>query len=478
LTEHAAAADMIHRLRDDSGFVVRELLGENPWQAQLDIMESVRRNFITSVASCHGAGKSYIAARVVIDFLMEHGPDTIVITTAPTDRQVRGILWQEIRGAAGKLAKRINLSSSPLTTGWDLGRDVKKKWFALGFASRDYDPTAASGWHAGNVLVVYDEAAGMSDDVIDGLDGCVSNPRTCRVLKIGNPTDPSSEFGREHKHAGGSFNISAFDTPNFTSCGITEEDMRTGEWREKAEQPGSEPYPMLVTPAWVAHVRSKWGESNPLYIAKVLGQFPSDDPHGLFPMSLLARCHAAQIEPQGAGLLSLDVGREGDDPSILGHRRGLHYRKLREFRGMRLSDLRVEVQGEADRLGVEAIRIDSIGIGAGPADEMEEAGYRVDRINFSEGSTRPEEYFNYRSECFFHLRDVMDEQEIDLDPDDDDLTAQLAAITYGPHGKNDTVRVTPKEQIKRRLRRSIDDADAIAIAYAPSKPDEPLGIWV
>ena len=475
MSEQIAAARMARELRADPAFLLR-MLGERPWGAQAKIMRSVRDNFITSVASCHSAGKSFIAARVALWFLVAHGPDTIVITTAPTDRQVRGILWQEIRQAAAKLAKLIPLATAPLTTGWDLGRPVGKKWFGIGFASRDYDSTAASGWHAKHVLVIYDEAAGMSDDVIDGLDGCLSNPRTCRVLKIGNPTNPASEFGREHKAAGaGCFNVSAFDTPNFTAAGITEDDIRDGTWKAKAE--GVEPYPMLVTPAWVAHVRRKWGEQNPLYVAKVLGQFPTDDPHGLFPMSLLAKCHAFHVEPQGAGLLALDVGREGDDPSVLGHRRGLHYRKLREFRGMRLGELRAEVQAEADRIGAEEVRIDSIGIGAGPADEMEDAGYPVVRVNFSEASSRPLEWFNYRTECFWHLRTVMEDSGIDLDPDDDDLTAQLAAITYGPHGKDGTTRVTPKEQTKKRLRRSIDDADTIVIAYATMKPDPDSGLW-
>jgi len=449
------------------------MLDETPWAKQSEILESLRDNYITSVASCHAAGKSYIAARAAIWFLLAFGPDCIVITTAPTGRQVRSILWQEIRVAAAKLRRKVPIGSKPLLTRWDMGRSFDEKWFALGFASSDYNVTAATGWHAGNVLVILDEACGMADDVIDGLIGCLHNPRTCRLLKIGNPTDPVSEFGREHQNAGGSFNISAFDTPNFTEFGITAETMEIkpgepGNWRELMGD-AELPWPMLVTPDWVDVVRKKWGQLNPLYLAKVLGQFPDDNPHGLFPMSLIERCHRKKVEPEGAGILALDVGREGDDPSVLGRRRGRHYRKIKEYRRMNLADLRQKVSKVADYIGPEEFRIDSIGIGAGPADEMRKAGYPMVFVNFSEASTKPLEYYKYRTECYFHLAEVMDDC-LDLDPDDDDLTAQLAAITYGPHGQTETVLVTPKEKLKRSLGRSLDDADALAIAYAPVKP--------
>ena len=71
----------------------------------------------------------------------------------------------------------------------------------------------------------------------------------------------------------------------------------------------------------------------------------------------------------------------------------------------------------------------------------------------------------------------MQDQGIDLDPADDDLAAQLLAITYGPSGAQELIRITPKEILKRQVRRSIDDADAIAIAYAPTKPAADSGLW-
>ncbi len=83
--------------RDPVRFV-SETLGANPWSKQVEILEAIRDHVRVAVRSCNGSGKTYIAAHVVLWWLMCH-PDAIVITTAPTDHQVRNILWREIRRA-------------------------------------------------------------------------------------------------------------------------------------------------------------------------------------------------------------------------------------------------------------------------------------------------------------------------------------------------------------------------------------------
>ena len=75
----------LDRAQRDPVWWVEEVLGDRLWQRQRDIIESVRDNPETAVKSCHGAGKSFSAARVALWFLMTHRP-SIVITTAPTDR--------------------------------------------------------------------------------------------------------------------------------------------------------------------------------------------------------------------------------------------------------------------------------------------------------------------------------------------------------------------------------------------------------
>ena len=49
-----------------------ETLGANPWSKQKEILEAIRDNVRVAVRSCNGSGKTYIAAHVVLWWLMSH----------------------------------------------------------------------------------------------------------------------------------------------------------------------------------------------------------------------------------------------------------------------------------------------------------------------------------------------------------------------------------------------------------------------
>jgi hypothetical protein len=82
----------------------REVLGSSWWSKQREAAELVAGNRRVAVKSANGVGKTYLAADLALWFLYSHRP-SIVLTTAPTWRQVRYLLWEEIRrrfpGGAG-----------------------------------------------------------------------------------------------------------------------------------------------------------------------------------------------------------------------------------------------------------------------------------------------------------------------------------------------------------------------------------------
>ena len=98
------------RVQDPITFIT-DHLGEHLWSKQVEIVESVRDNRHTAVRSCHGIGKSFTGARVVSWWIESHAPgEAFAVTTAPTNAQVRAILWREIRQAhrKGRLSGRVN----------------------------------------------------------------------------------------------------------------------------------------------------------------------------------------------------------------------------------------------------------------------------------------------------------------------------------------------------------------------------------
>lgn len=50
----------------DPVFFAREVLGKQPWSAQADILRSLRDHPRTAVRSCHGIGKTFVAATGIL----------------------------------------------------------------------------------------------------------------------------------------------------------------------------------------------------------------------------------------------------------------------------------------------------------------------------------------------------------------------------------------------------------------------------
>ena len=81
--------------RSPIGFA-HEVLGVDLWAKQEEVLNALRDHRRVAVKAGNGVGKGFTAAVAVLWFLCSHQPAT-VLTTAPTARQVRHILWQEIR---------------------------------------------------------------------------------------------------------------------------------------------------------------------------------------------------------------------------------------------------------------------------------------------------------------------------------------------------------------------------------------------
>ena len=266
------------------------------------IANSVRGHKYTVVRSCHGASKSHTAARLTLWFLYAF-PNSKVITTAPTFRQVEDILWREIRSA--KTNARIPLGGNLNNTSLDLG----EQWFAMGLSTDT--PDRFQGFHAVDVLLIVDEAAGVAEDIFNASEGIVSSQHA-RVLYIGNPTTTSGTFYNAFKLPGyGKIHISAFDTPNFTEFGITLQDIRDNTWEAKITAELSRPY--LITPEWVYDKYLRWGEGTPMWDSRVMGEFPTEGEDTLIPMRYVEAA-ARNVLPA----LDTDPKRISIDPARFG----------------------------------------------------------------------------------------------------------------------------------------------------------------
>lgn len=419
-------------------------LRQHLWSKQAEISASVVANRYTAVRSCHDVGKSFTAGVLAAWWLDSHPRgEAFVVSTAPTFPQVRAILWKEIRRAhrRGGLAGRVN------QTEWWIDGEI----VGYGRKPANADPGAFQGIHARWVLVIIDEACGVTSTPLwDAVDSLVANEDS-RVLAIGNPDDPSTHFAKVCKPGSGwnVIGISAFESPNLTG-----------------EKVPAELSPLLVSRTWVDEREKRWGTTSPRYVSKVLGEFPelSDDTL-IWPKWVEAAMGRDLVpEPDDPEALGVDIARYGDDESVVYHRRGPVVRLVHHS-----SKASTMATAGHVKLAIEACHhavahIDEAGIGGGVIDRLAELLQPVRGLNGGSRANDPEHFDRARSEWYWGLRLRFEAGDIDIDSADEDLAAQLVALRYRIDSRG-RICVETKDEMRRRRVGSPDRADALSYAF-------------
>lgn len=110
------------------------------------------------------------------------------------------------------------------------------------------------------------------------------------------------------------------------------------------------------------------------------------------------------------------------------------------------------------------ICVDSIGIGAGVADRLRELGYPVRDVNVSESSALNQKANRLRDELWLQVRDFLAQRACSI-PNHAGLRADLITPRYS-FTSNGKIVVESKPDMKKRLRRSPDFADSLALTFA------------
>lgn len=426
---------------------IRDRTGGYIWSKQEEICQSVVDNKYTAVKACHGPGKSFIAARIGCWWLDVHDlGDAFLVTTAPSWPQVSAILWREMRRAhrRAKLPGRITLECQWYLS--EVGNKAGEELVGMGRKPADYDDDAFQGLHARYILVILDEACGIPVSLWTAVLSLVTNDNA-RVLAIGNPDDPGSEFAKFCKPSSGwnVITIPAFDTPNFT-----------GEYvpPEVAEQ--------LVTPGWVDERRADWGEGSPLWQSKIMAEFPDISDEYLITPGMIQRGIEIDLPGLGKGRYGADIARFGDNQSVVYRNRDGQIRFENSW-GMAdtmqtAGRLKMMMQRH-HRVAPVPMVIDTVGVGGGVYDRLREQGMDVVSFVASGRANRPDKFQNRRAELFWQFRVDLENGNIDLDPEDTKLHNELMSIKWGVTSTG-KIYIESKEDMRDRGVQSPDRADA------------------
>lgn len=432
---------------------VREVLGADPdpWQEGV-LLAFGRGERRISIRACHGPGKTAVAAWLVCYMMFCRFPQKTV-ATAPSRGQLEDALVAEVE----KWMKRLPPALLELV-------EIKKNRIELRAASeesfftartaRAENPEALQGVHSEHVLLIADEASGVPEAIFEAAAGSMSG-HSATTLLLSNPVRSSGFFFDTHsklKDLWYTVQVSAADSPR-------------------------------VTDDFVYDIARRYGENSNAYRIRVLGEFPLADLDTIIPFEFVESARNRDIELPGNldEIWGLDVARFGDDYNALVRRTKLAVMPdIDIWMGKDLMKTAGRVKALWDSLPPHQrpseILVDVIGLGAGVVDRLREQKLPVRGVNVSETASVEEEYRNLRTELWFTAREWLATRDRKLpscegvggcarDCPHEQLAAELVVpkFDYTSSGK---LLMESKRDIKKRIHRSTNVADAFALTFA------------
>jgi hypothetical protein len=469
-TGYLTAAERAH-YREHPDAYATDVLGVRPWAKQIEILFAVRDHKRVAVRSGHKVSKSHTAGILALWFY-DCFDDARVVLTAVTSRQVDKILWREIRKLIARAKRPIRGEVHELARSGITSEDFRE---IVGFTAREAE--AVAGVSGRNLLYLVDEASGVPDAIFEAIEG--NRAGGARVGLFSNPTRTEGEFFEAFDTKTEfykTFTISSEESPNVVA--------------------GREVIPGLAERAWIEEKKREWGEDSPLFKIRVKGV------HVLAEEGKILSVHAIQqaeilwddtpaigrlhlgLDPSGPGLagdetafaarrgqkiLGLVAMRGLSEGAILAHALGI----LTEHRkpGDEVPLVKIDREGP---IGTDVLAAFRAHAAARPQD------FEVVAVRSSDKAFRePHLYDRVRDELWANLaRWIRAGGAIVED-------TKLAKELHSPEWEGQLsgkLKATPKDVLKKRLGRSPDRADAVALAVwdlaawqeeAPGPPKPP-----
>jgi hypothetical protein len=414
-----------------------------PWHKQA--LEAVRDSDRVSVRAARGVGKTAMLAWLCLYRLTCYN-DAFNVFTAPRREQMSMAAWREIK-------KWIALMHPHMRDNFEVQSariympGLRNEAVATTVGSGNYE--GLQGIHDRNLMFFVDEANGVPDNVMDVVLGSTTTTGT-KILLTGNPRQSAGLFFRTHcsksyQKVWTTIRVSAFDMDGMD----------------------------FYNPGYIEEMRHTWGEQSWQWSAYVLGEFPTEQEDAVIPLGHIRDAVAREVVPlEGYHPVWGFDPAAGGDRSVLAKRKGNILFPLVWWRerdqNVSMDRVRKEFWDTPDKEKPAAIVVDAVGLGAPIADVLRRDGLPIVHWVSSENSTHKTLYRNKRSEMW-HLGREWFEQQIVKIPDDDELVEELAApIRFVPKDTNTSYGtayiVEAKEEIKERIGRSTDFADAVLLS--------------
>lgn len=450
LDEIEAAAE--RWANDPAAYFYERLRVKYLWEGQLEILNliprAIREHKPIWVSSGHALGKDFLDGGLPLWWQETHYPAKTIIT-GPTDRQVKEIVWNELENHYHAADPDIPIGGRLLTGKLEWASDH----FVLAFTTADSQQNIgrAQGFHSPNMLILVTEGQAISEGIYDQLEGLTTSSNTLMIV-MGNPLVTSGRYARalnDHKN-------------NLIVCMDCEKSPNFLAKREII--------PGMVSHEWVEDKRRRWYDkdnNHPLWLSKVKGQLPKTSIENVFSLDMLFKAtnNRPAIPRVHKRCIGLDPAAFGDDESAFYCNDSGLCQEMFTTAKQEPTDTAGRAVAMFRRLNAGGIAYDNDGLGQGVGSMLRDLiGVKyVFPYNGSKRFKREEsEYYNLRAKMWFHARNEMVKGNVEV-PDDDMLKEELAEVKY--HYKlSGQIILEPKDDVKDRLGRSPDRADAFVLA--------------
>lgn len=208
---------------------------------------------------------------------------------------------------------------------------------------------------------------------------------------------------------------------------------------------------------------------------------PSGNPI-ISPAHVNAAAKSDYMDKVGPLIIGCDPASDGVDPddTAIAWRRGRVVLKIERHTGkdeMQVAGLlaRYWMQGDDKGRVPDGIIIDKGGIGGGIVSRLRELNIPAIGVNFAESATDPDTYANIRAEMYYKLRDWFKDKPVRI-PNDAGLISACCA-TQPKDSSNGRKACEKKAEVKKRLKRSPDEADALALTFAYPVEKREAAAW-
>lgn len=439
--------------------------GPDEWQVDLllTLSEEMRKRdagaalgaIQAAVASGHGIGKTALVSWVILWFMSTRADPSIVVT-ANTLGQLSGKTWREL----AKWHRMMMHADWFLWTATTfMFKEAPETHKALAVPWTKERAEAFAGTHERNVLMLFDEASAIADEIWTTAEGAMTT-KGAIWLVFGNPTRNSGRFRecwRQFRHR----------------WIVRQVDSRKAKMADKAQ-----------IQKWI----DDYGEDSDFVRVRVRGEFPREATTQFISSELVDEARRAfkrrhgdnvkrVISAGGDGLtrykldendhapriMTVDVARFGSDQTVFGLRQGKSFIILAKFRELTVPMVAHHAAAWIKIAEPDHVVVDAGGVGGGVADLLEQDGYDVVQANFGMVALDKRRFFNRRAEMWWKTREWLAAGGMIVD--DSELVEDLTAPEYGFSDKGDKLQIETKDDMRARGVASPDCGDALAMTF-------------